>query len=67
VASERKPRKSVAFSEEATIVDSDGNVVENGVAGEKNSAESHAAGRSFSGDGPITLEGGICSQKDLFS
>ncbi|KAF2267215.1 eukaryotic translation initiation factor 2 beta subunit [Lojkania enalia] len=41
---ERKPRKSVAFSEGQTIVDSDGNITEstemNG--GNKNSAESHA-------------------------
>jgi translation initiation factor 2 subunit 2 len=50
---ERKPRKSVAFSDGATIVDADGNVEEmNGVAdGEaKSSAESHAAGRSYSAD-----------------
>ncbi|KAF2794833.1 hypothetical protein K505DRAFT_274424 [Melanomma pulvis-pyrius CBS 109.77] len=42
---ERKPRKSVAFSEGATIVDSDGQVTESiEVNGRKNSAESHAAG-----------------------
>lgn len=41
---ERKPRKSVAFSEGATIVDSDGQVTEsNEVNGDKDSAESHAA------------------------
>jgi translation initiation factor 2 subunit 2 len=44
---ERKPRKSVAFSEGATIVDSDGQVTESAdVNGRKNSAESHAAGWS---------------------
>ncbi|ORY14934.1 domain found in IF2B/IF5-domain-containing protein [Clohesyomyces aquaticus] len=42
---ERKPRKSVAFSEGATIVDSDGQVTESSeMNGRKNSAESHAAG-----------------------
>ncbi|KAF2183132.1 eukaryotic translation initiation factor 2 subunit beta [Zopfia rhizophila CBS 207.26] len=42
---ERKARKSVAFSEGATIVDSDGQVTESiDVNGRKNSAESHAAG-----------------------
>lgn len=42
---ERKPRKSVAFSEGATIVDSDGQVTESTeVNGGKNSAESHATG-----------------------
>ncbi|KAF2458479.1 domain found in IF2B/IF5-domain-containing protein [Lineolata rhizophorae] len=42
---ERKPRKSVAFSEGATIVDGDGQVTEmNGAAGgDKTSAESHSA------------------------
>ncbi|KAF2840151.1 hypothetical protein M501DRAFT_1010349 [Patellaria atrata CBS 101060] len=40
---ERKARKSVAFSDGATIVDSDGNVTESASGGgEKNSAESHA-------------------------
>ncbi|KAF2812267.1 uncharacterized protein BDZ99DRAFT_263743 [Mytilinidion resinicola] len=45
---ERKPRKSVAFSDGATIVDNDGNVTEQNadVNGDKNSAESHSAGRS---------------------
>jgi hypothetical protein len=42
---ERKPRKSVAFSEGATIVDSDGNVTESAdMTGGKTSAESHTAG-----------------------
>ena len=42
---ERKPRKSVAFSEGTTIVDSNGDVTESGeVNGDKESAESHAAG-----------------------
>ncbi|KAF2477044.1 eukaryotic translation initiation factor 2 subunit beta [Lindgomyces ingoldianus] len=41
---ERKPRKSVAFSEGATVVDSDGQVTEStDMNGGKNSAESHAA------------------------
>lgn len=43
--SERKPRKSVAFSEGATIVDSNGEVTEsNDVNGSKSTAESHASG-----------------------
>ncbi|GAB7349960.1 hypothetical protein MBLNU459_g0652t2 [Dothideomycetes sp. NU459] len=43
-AAERKPRKSVAFSEGTTIVDSNGDVTEtNGGHGEKDSAESHSA------------------------
>ncbi|KAF2854023.1 hypothetical protein T440DRAFT_465044 [Plenodomus tracheiphilus IPT5] len=42
---ERKPRKSVAFSEGATIVDSNGDVTESKeVNGGKSSAESHAPG-----------------------
>ncbi|KAF1958230.1 hypothetical protein CC80DRAFT_442035 [Byssothecium circinans] len=42
---ERKPRKSVAFEESTIIVDSDGQVTESAAMnGEKNSAESHAAG-----------------------
>ncbi|KAF1993078.1 hypothetical protein P154DRAFT_451208 [Amniculicola lignicola CBS 123094] len=41
---ERKPRKSVAFSEGATIVDTDGQVTESTeMNGRKTSAESHAA------------------------
>jgi len=42
---ERKPRKSVAFSDGATIVDSDGMVTEQNadMNGDKNSAESHSA------------------------
>ncbi|KAF2875407.1 domain found in IF2B/IF5-domain-containing protein [Massariosphaeria phaeospora] len=42
---ERKPRKSVAFSDGATIVDSDGQVTESAdMNGGKSSAESHATG-----------------------
>lgn len=42
-STERKQRKSVAFSEGATIVDSDGNVTESAdMTGGKTSAESHA-------------------------
>lgn len=42
---DRKPRKSVAFSEGATIVDSNGDVTESKeVNGGKSSAESHASG-----------------------
>jgi hypothetical protein len=45
---ERKARKSVAFSDGATIVDGDGNVTSSAeVNGRKNSAESHTAGMSF--------------------
>ena len=44
-ASERKPRKSVAFSEGTTIVDSDGQVTESKETnGGKSSAESHSTG-----------------------
>ncbi|KAF2712991.1 hypothetical protein K504DRAFT_478944 [Pleomassaria siparia CBS 279.74] len=44
---ELKPRKSVAFSEGATIVESDGQVTESiEMNGGKNSAESHAAGEA---------------------
>lgn len=44
---ERKPRKSVAFSEGATIVDSDGQVTESKeVNGGKSTAESHSGGPS---------------------
>jgi translation initiation factor 2 subunit 2 len=40
---ERKPRKSVAFSEGATIVDSDGQVTESKeMSGGKSTAESHS-------------------------
>lgn len=40
---ERKPRKSVAFSEGATIMDANGEVTEAPHV-EKNTAESHTAG-----------------------
>ena len=44
-AAERKPRKSVAFSEENTIVDSDGQVTESKEAnGGESSAEKHSTG-----------------------
>jgi hypothetical protein len=43
--SERKPRKSVQFSEGATIVDSNGDVTESKeMNGGKDSAENHSAG-----------------------
>ncbi|KAF2825017.1 hypothetical protein CC86DRAFT_468272 [Ophiobolus disseminans] len=49
---ERKPRKSVAFSEGATIVDSDGQVTESKeMNGGKSTAESHAGEPSPSTDG----------------
>jgi translation initiation factor 2 subunit 2 len=42
-SAERKPRKSVAFSEGTTIVDSDGQVTESTeVNGGKSTAESHS-------------------------
>jgi translation initiation factor 2 subunit 2 len=42
---ERKPRKSVAFSDGTTIVDGDGNVTSSAdINGSKESAESHTAG-----------------------
>ncbi|KAK3197470.1 hypothetical protein GRF29_216g360693, partial [Pseudopithomyces chartarum] len=44
-AAERKPRKSVAFEDNTTIVDSDGQVTESQpVNGDKESAASHTAG-----------------------
>lgn len=44
-ATERKPRKSVQFENNTTVVDSDGQVIEgDAVNGEKDSAESHATG-----------------------
>lgn len=47
VLPDRKPRKSVAFEDSATIVDSDGQVTEStAMNGDKNSAESHASGTS---------------------
>ncbi|GAB7358872.1 hypothetical protein MBLNU230_g4095t1 [Neophaeotheca triangularis] len=48
---ERKPRKSVAFADGETIVDSDGQVTEtNAGSGEKDSAESHATTEMTEGD-----------------
>ncbi|KAF1971248.1 hypothetical protein BU23DRAFT_646789 [Bimuria novae-zelandiae CBS 107.79] len=47
-AAERKPRKSVAFEDNTTIVDSDGQVTETAAMnGEKDSAASHTAGTSI--------------------
>lgn len=46
-AAERKPRKSVAFEDNTTIVDSDGQVTESAsMNGDKESAASHAPGMS---------------------
>lgn len=39
---ERKPRKSVAFSEGTTIVDENGDVTENNETSDKNTAEAHS-------------------------
>jgi translation initiation factor 2 subunit 2 len=45
---ERKPRKSVAFEDTTTLVDSDGQVTESAsMNGDKESAASHAAGTSL--------------------
>jgi hypothetical protein len=44
--SERKPRKSVAFSEGATVMDENGAVIETPHV-EKDTAEKHSAGMSF--------------------
>ncbi|KAL1600560.1 translation initiation factor eIF-2 beta subunit [Paraconiothyrium brasiliense] len=50
-ATERKPRKSVAFEDNTIIVDSDGQVTESAAMnGDKESAASHAAGTSFESD-----------------
>jgi len=46
MTAERKPRKSVAFSEGTTIVDSHGEVTEMNGTSDKTSAESHSAGTS---------------------
>ena len=53
-ASERKPRKSVAFSEGTTIVDSDGQVTESKETnGGKSSAEKHStASPALAGNAP---------------
>lgn len=53
---ERKPRKSVAFSEGTTIVDSDGQVTESKETnGGKSSAESHSTGSpALAGNAPCT-------------
>jgi translation initiation factor 2 subunit 2 len=53
---ERKPRKSVAFSEGTTIVDSDGQVTESKETnGGKSSAESHSTGSpALAGNRPCT-------------
>ena len=44
--SERKPRKSVAFSEGTTIVGSNGEVTETNGTSDKSSAESHSTSMS---------------------
>lgn len=44
MTAERKPRKSVAFSDDTTIVDSNGGVTETNGTSNKTSAESHSAG-----------------------
>ncbi|KAF2196228.1 eukaryotic translation initiation factor 2 subunit beta [Delitschia confertaspora ATCC 74209] len=57
-STERKPRKSVAFSDGATIVDGEGNVTESiDVNGGKHSAESHAAGKFLANSVPATDDG----------
>ncbi|OAG06535.1 eukaryotic translation initiation factor 2 subunit beta [Paraphaeosphaeria sporulosa] len=50
-SAERKPRKSVAFENNTTIVDSDGQVTESAAMnGDKESAASHTAGTSLKRD-----------------
>ena len=58
---EAKPRKSVAFSEGTTIVDSDGQVTESKEAnGGKSSAEKHSTGSpALEGNAPGTLKNRI--------
>ena len=46
MTAERKPRKSVAFSEGTTIVDSNGDITENNDTSDKTTAESHTASMS---------------------
>lgn len=54
ISTERKPRKSVAFEDNTTIVDSDGQVTESApMNGDKDSAESHAAGMSILATGCV--------------
>ena len=44
MTSERKPRKSVAFSDGNTLIDSHGEVTETNGTSDKASAESHSTG-----------------------
>ena len=46
MSTERKPRKSVAFSEGATIVDSNGDITETNGTSDKTTAESHSSKRA---------------------
>lgn len=48
MTAERKPRKSVAFSEGTTVVDSNGDVTENNETSDKVTAESHSTSACFS-------------------
>lgn len=49
---EKPKRKSVAFSEGTTVVDSEGQITEMNGGGEKNTAESHSA----EGDGDAAVD-----------
>ena len=48
MTAEPKPRKSVAFSEETTVVDLNGDITESNGTSDKTTAESHSASASLS-------------------
>ena len=64
MSTERKPRKSVAFEDNTTIVDSDGQVTESApMNGDKDSAESHAAGEDKEVDEVTDMFAGLAKKK----
>ncbi|KAF2449814.1 hypothetical protein P171DRAFT_427966 [Karstenula rhodostoma CBS 690.94] len=63
-AAERKPRKSVAFEDNPTIVDSDGQVTEStAMNGDKESATSHAASDDKAVDEVTDMFAGLSKKK----
>ncbi|KAJ4304493.1 translation initiation factor eIF-2 beta subunit [Kalmusia sp. IMI 367209] len=61
---ERKPRKSVAFEDNTTIVDSDGQVTESApVTGDKETAASHAAGEDKDVEEVTDMFAGLAKKK----
>ncbi|KAI4134818.1 MAG: hypothetical protein LQ347_001197 [Umbilicaria vellea] len=63
MTAERKPRKSVAFSEGTTVVDSNGDVTENNETSDKVTAESHS---TTSGEAPATVDKEVDEVIDMF-